>query len=207
MKREIYDEDHEAFRASVKQFLDREVTPHLEAYAAGHGLDRDFWLAAGKQGFLGLEIPDEYGGSEAGDYRFNAVLTEELAKVNMTLPSCVGIHADTARQGHVDLRQLLGQHRVEAVVTGLGAAVHLGDLEAEEALLAGGQPEVAVEAVPLGVRLEVGRHLAVQELLHGGPEGLVVLVVDLTLHAPILPASKRAAGLLPHHPSGPHEVD
>ena len=31
---------------------------------------------------------------EAGDYRFNAVLTEELAKVNMTLPSCVGIHAD-----------------------------------------------------------------------------------------------------------------
>ena len=68
MKREIYDEDHEAFRASVKQFLDREVTPHLEAYAAGHGLDRDFWLAAGKQGFLGLEIPDEYGGSEAGDY-------------------------------------------------------------------------------------------------------------------------------------------
>ncbi|HEX5916223.1 MAG TPA: acyl-CoA dehydrogenase family protein, partial [Nocardioides sp.] len=94
MKRDIYDEDHEAFRASVKQFLDREVTPHLETYADNHGLDRDFWLAAGKQGFLGLEIPEEYGGSEAGDYRFNAVLTEELAKVNMTLPSCVGIHAD-----------------------------------------------------------------------------------------------------------------
>ena len=94
MKREIYDEDHEAFRASVRQFLDREVTPHLETYAGNHGLDRDFWLAAGKQGFLGLEIPEVYGGSEAGDYRFNAVLTEELAKVNMTLPSCVGIHAD-----------------------------------------------------------------------------------------------------------------
>src|SRR5918995_5565688 len=94
MKREIYDEDHEAFRASVKQFLDREVTPQLETYAAHHGLDRDFWLAAGKQGFLGLEIPEEYGGSEAGDYRFNAVLTEELAKVNMALPSCVGLHAD-----------------------------------------------------------------------------------------------------------------
>ena len=94
MKREIYDEDHEAFRASVKEFLDREVTPHLASYADGHGLDREFWLAAGKQGFLGLEVPEEFGGSEAGDYRFNAVLTEELAKVNMTLPSCVGIHAD-----------------------------------------------------------------------------------------------------------------
>ena len=94
MTRDIYDEDHEAFRASVKEFLDREVVPHLDEYAEGHGLSREFWLAAGKQGFLGLEIPEQYGGSEAGDYRFNAVLTEELAKVNMTLPSCVGIHAD-----------------------------------------------------------------------------------------------------------------
>jgi len=57
-------------------------------------MPRDFWLEAGKQGLLGLEIPEEYGGSEAGDYRFNAVLIEELAKVNMALPSCVGIHAD-----------------------------------------------------------------------------------------------------------------
>ena len=94
MTREIYDEDHEAFRSSVKEFLDREVVPHMDTYAENHGLDRDFWLAAGKQGFLGLEIPEQYGGMEAGDYRFNAVLTEELAKVNMTLPSCVGIHAD-----------------------------------------------------------------------------------------------------------------
>ncbi|MEI2821388.1 MAG: acyl-CoA dehydrogenase family protein [Marmoricola sp.] len=94
MKREIYNEDHEAFRASVKEFLDREVVPHLDDYAANHGLKREFWLAAGAQGFLGLEIPEEYGGMEAGDYRFNAVLTEELAKVNMSLPSCLGIHAD-----------------------------------------------------------------------------------------------------------------
>src|SRR5918997_1556209 len=94
MRRSIYDEDHEAFRSSVREFLDREVVPHLEEHAGAHGLSREFWLAAGKQGFLGLEIPEEYGGSEAGDYRFNAVLTEELAKVNMTLPSCVGIHAD-----------------------------------------------------------------------------------------------------------------
>jgi alkylation response protein AidB-like acyl-CoA dehydrogenase len=94
MKREIYDEDHEAFRASVREFLDREVKPDLERHAEAKALPREFWLAAGKQGFLGLEIPEEYGGMAAGDYRFNAVLTEELAKVNMTLPSCLGIHAD-----------------------------------------------------------------------------------------------------------------
>ena len=94
MKREIYDDDHEAFRGSVKEFLEREVVPDLEQHAEEKALPREFWVEAGKQGFLGLEIPEEYGGSEAGDYRFNAVLTEELAKVNMTLPSCVGIHAD-----------------------------------------------------------------------------------------------------------------
>lgn len=94
MKRTIYDEDHEAFRASVKEFLDREVVPNMERYAANHGLDREFWLAAGRQGLLGLEVPEQYGGSEAGDYRFNAVLTEELSKVALVLPSCLGIHAD-----------------------------------------------------------------------------------------------------------------
>ncbi len=94
MRRRIYDDDHEAFRSSVKEFLDREVVPHLDEHARDHGLPREFWLAAGKQGLLGLEVPEEYGGAGAGDFRFNAVLTEELAKVNMTLPSCVGIHTD-----------------------------------------------------------------------------------------------------------------
>ena len=94
MKRTIYDADHESFRESVKEFLDREVKPHLEEHVASKSMPREFWLGAGRQGFLGLEIPEEYGGSEAGDYRFNAVLTEELARVNMALPSCVGIHAD-----------------------------------------------------------------------------------------------------------------
>ncbi|HLN76986.1 MAG TPA: acyl-CoA dehydrogenase family protein [Nocardioidaceae bacterium] len=94
MKRTIYDSDHEAFRDSAREFLDREVKPHLDEHAEAHAMPREMWLAAGKQGFLGLEIPEQYGGSEAGDYRYNAVLTEELAKVNMALASCVGIHAD-----------------------------------------------------------------------------------------------------------------
>ena len=94
VKRSIYDSDHEAFRASVREFLDREVKPHLEEHVEAKAMPREMWLAAGKQGFLGLEIPEQYGGSEAGDYRYNAVLTEELAKVNMALASCIGIHAD-----------------------------------------------------------------------------------------------------------------
>ncbi|WP_324276761.1 acyl-CoA dehydrogenase family protein [Blastococcus brunescens] len=58
------------------------------------GIPRDLWLAAGKQGYLSLEIPEQYGGSAAGDYRFNAVLIEELAKVNLALASSLSIHFD-----------------------------------------------------------------------------------------------------------------
>src|SRR6476620_5824366 len=103
MKRTIYDEDHEAFRYSVREFLDREVRPHLEEHLAQKALGREFWLAAGKQGFLGLEVPEEYGGAGAGDYRFNAVLLEELSHVNAALSSCVGIHADIVAPYLVEL--------------------------------------------------------------------------------------------------------
>ncbi|WP_137292893.1 acyl-CoA dehydrogenase family protein [Nocardioides dongxiaopingii] len=106
MKREIYGEDHEAFRASVKEFLDRSVVPQVEQHAADKALPREFWTAAGAQGFLGLEIPDQYGGSRdlaEGDYRFNAVLLEELSKVNAALGSCVGIHADIVAPYLVEL--------------------------------------------------------------------------------------------------------
>ncbi len=94
MRRSIYNEDHEAFRASVREFLDREVWPNVDQYLEDHALPRELWLAAGKAGLLGLEIPEQYGGAEAGDYRFNAVIGEEFSAVNMALSSCLGIHSD-----------------------------------------------------------------------------------------------------------------
>ena len=103
MKRSIYDEDHEAFRDSVREFLERSVIPQVEQHAADKAIPRDFWTEAGRQGFLGLEIPEEHGGAEAGDYRFNAVLLEELNKVNAALGSCVGIHADITAPYLVEL--------------------------------------------------------------------------------------------------------
>lgn len=94
MKHSIYNDEHNAFRAAVHQFIDRDILGHVDNYAEAHCLPREFWLAAGRQGLLGLEVPEEYGGSAAGDYRFNAILQAELAAVNMALPSAVGIHAD-----------------------------------------------------------------------------------------------------------------
>jgi alkylation response protein AidB-like acyl-CoA dehydrogenase len=103
MKRDIYDEDHEAFRSSAREFLDRVVIPEVEEHAEKKVISRNFWLEAGKQGFLGLEIPEEYGGAGADDYRFNAVVNEELSKVNAALSSCWSIHADITAPYIVEL--------------------------------------------------------------------------------------------------------
>jgi alkylation response protein AidB-like acyl-CoA dehydrogenase len=94
MRRSVYDDDQTAFRDSVREFLRREVIPHVQEHAEQHGFGREIWLAAGKQGLLGLEVPEQYGGSAAGDYRFNAVLIEELAAVNLALASSLSIHFD-----------------------------------------------------------------------------------------------------------------
>ena len=90
----IYSPDHDAYRQSVRAFLDREVWPHVEEFAANKGHPRELWLAAGRQGHLGLGIAEQYGGVAAGDYRFNAVLIEELARVNLALASSLSIHFD-----------------------------------------------------------------------------------------------------------------
>jgi long-chain-acyl-CoA dehydrogenase len=94
MRREIYDDDHEDFRSAVRAFLDRQVVPRAEILIEQRSIPRDLWLAAGAQGLLGLEVPEEYGGSPAGDYRFNAVLLEELARVSLALASSLSIHFD-----------------------------------------------------------------------------------------------------------------
>ncbi|MDQ4110042.1 acyl-CoA dehydrogenase family protein [Nocardioides sp. NPDC127514] len=94
MKRDHYEEDHEDFRASVQQWLERSVKPHTDKHIADKALPREFWLEAGENGFLGLAIPEEYGGAGADDFRFNAVLAEELAKIGAAYPTCVGIHSD-----------------------------------------------------------------------------------------------------------------
>jgi len=103
MKRDIFDADHESFRDSVRSFLDREVRPDWESYIENKQFPRKMWLAFGEAGLLGLEIPEQYGGSEAGDFRYNAVLCEELGKLSMSLGSCHGIHADIVAPYLVEL--------------------------------------------------------------------------------------------------------
>jgi len=103
MRRTIYGEDHEAFRDSVRQFVIRSVAPRAEEFIERRLIDREVWREAGRQGFLGLEVPEEYDGAAAGDYRFNAVLIEELAGVGMALASSFGIHFDVVAPYLVEL--------------------------------------------------------------------------------------------------------
>ena len=103
MKRTLFDEEHEAFRDSCRTFVDRNLRPNQEKHAAEHGFGRQMWLELGKQGFLGLNIPEQYGGSSVGDPRFSMILAEELSKLSFAYSSCVGIHADCVAPYLVDL--------------------------------------------------------------------------------------------------------
>ena len=95
MRRTLFEPEHEALRGSVREFLDRHVRPRHEEFIAARQIPREIWLEAGKQGFLGLLVPEEYGGGGvAHDWRFAAVLAEELAAVSVAFSSCFGIHTD-----------------------------------------------------------------------------------------------------------------
>jgi alkylation response protein AidB-like acyl-CoA dehydrogenase len=103
MPRNVYSPDHEAFRESVRAFVQRTLVPRAEQMLEVKTIERDIWLEAGKQGLLGLDIPEEYGGAGAEDYRFNAVFAEEISRFNAAASSCFGIHADVCPPYIVDL--------------------------------------------------------------------------------------------------------
>ncbi|MDN5765206.1 MAG: acyl-CoA dehydrogenase family protein [Humibacillus sp.] len=103
MPRHIYDEDHEALRASAREFVERTLRPRAQQMIDEKSIERDVWKEAGKQGFFGFDIPEEFGGAGVRDYRFNAVLTEEMSRFNAATSSCFGIHADVCPPYIVDL--------------------------------------------------------------------------------------------------------
>ena len=103
VQRTLFDEDHDEFRKSVQTFVARTIVPDHEEMIAGRSIDRSVWLEAGQQGFLGLDVPERFGGSAAGDLRFNAVLAEELAKVSAAVASSLTIHTDVVAPYLVEL--------------------------------------------------------------------------------------------------------
>ncbi len=78
MRRRLFEAEHEAFRESVRAFLTKEMLPHLAAWEADGIVPRELFTTAGAAGFLGMAIPAEFGGGGVADFRFNAVLDEEV---------------------------------------------------------------------------------------------------------------------------------
>ncbi|TNY35206.1 acyl-CoA dehydrogenase family protein [Thermomonospora catenispora] len=90
---EIFTEEHEAFRDMVRSFIEKEVAPYHEQWEKDGIVSRDVWLAAGRQGLLGIEVPEEYGGGGIDDYRYYMILNEEMAKVGAHGPG-FAVHND-----------------------------------------------------------------------------------------------------------------
>ncbi len=103
MPRNIYGPEHEDFRASVSEFVERTLKPRAEQMLEVKSIDRDIWKEAGSQGLFGLDIPEEFGGMGAEDYRFNAVSAEVINGFNAAVGSCFGIHSDVCPPYIVDL--------------------------------------------------------------------------------------------------------
>lgn len=76
-QRTLFEPEHDLFRESYRAFLNRHVAPFHDEWDKAKIVDRDVWLEAGKQGFLGMAVPEEYGGGGNPDFRYNTILTEE----------------------------------------------------------------------------------------------------------------------------------
>ena len=79
MDRDLFDDEHELFRASVADWISAEVTPHYLDWERDGLAPRTLFSDAGSHGFVGMAVPEEYGGGGSEDFRFNVVLAEELA--------------------------------------------------------------------------------------------------------------------------------
>ncbi len=77
--REIFDDEHQAFRESFAAFVAKEVSPYYDQWEEDGIAPREMYTKAGEYGFVGMAVPAEFGGGGSTDFRFNQVLAEELA--------------------------------------------------------------------------------------------------------------------------------
>ena len=83
ISRQVFDSEHELFRDMVRKFLQSEAMPFHEEWEEQGQVSREVWLKAGQQGMLCPTISEKYGGVGA-DYRYNAVVTEEVSRFGLT---------------------------------------------------------------------------------------------------------------------------
>ncbi|WP_433437278.1 acyl-CoA dehydrogenase family protein [Nonomuraea sp. CA-141351] len=80
MRRDLFDEEHLLFRETVREFMAREVVPHHAQWEKDGIVPREVWKKAGELGMFGFSVPEEYGGAGIKDFRYNAVILEEITR-------------------------------------------------------------------------------------------------------------------------------
>ena len=78
LQRTIFDDDHTTFRKAARDFAEREVVPNLVTWEAQKSVDPQLYRKAGDMGLLGIDVPERFGGGGIDDFRFSAVVAEEL---------------------------------------------------------------------------------------------------------------------------------
>jgi alkylation response protein AidB-like acyl-CoA dehydrogenase len=97
LPRTVYEAEHEEFRRTFRHWLDTAIAPFHEDWEREGIGPRSVWLDAGKQGFLGLTVPEEFGGGGTDDYRFAAVMSEEMGATGLIgVPHGFTLHNDIA---------------------------------------------------------------------------------------------------------------
>ncbi len=102
MQSTLYEPAHGAFRDMARAFLAKHVVPFHEEWESDGIVDRGIWTEAGKQGLLGTDVEEIYGGGGVRDFRFNAVVVEELVRVCATGLG-FGLHNDVVAPYLLDL--------------------------------------------------------------------------------------------------------
>ena len=80
MNTTYFSEEHDLFRASLRDFLQKEVVPHIEDWEASGTIDPEIWTKMGEMGFFGIAYPEAYGGMGL-DFFYTVIFLEELQRV------------------------------------------------------------------------------------------------------------------------------
>ncbi len=81
MRSSLYEADHEDLRQTVRTWLEKNVAPHHDRWERDGIVPREVWLSGGEQGLLGFDVEERFGGGGVRDFRYNAVLDEEVTRI------------------------------------------------------------------------------------------------------------------------------
>jgi alkylation response protein AidB-like acyl-CoA dehydrogenase len=83
MRRTLFTDEHELFRTSFRQFVEREISPHHERWESAGIVDRSLFTAAGEHGFLAMAAPERWGGGGDDDFRYPLIISEEIQRAGV----------------------------------------------------------------------------------------------------------------------------